>query len=139
MKYNNKSSYGTVDRRTVLDLSDDVAHVMLGGGWRIPTDEEWAELKENCTWKWTTQGGVKGYKVTGKKSDYTGKSIFLPAAGWRDNSLGVSGSGAYGWYWSSSLNTDNPSTADHVLFYSARILRTDAPRYKGLSVRPVTK
>ena len=43
-KYNNKSSYGTVDNKTVLEAMDDAASVALGGKWRIPTYEGWEEL-----------------------------------------------------------------------------------------------
>lgn len=45
--------------------------------FRLPTKEEFKELLNKCTWTWTLQNGVKGYKVTGPN----GKSIFLPAAG----------------------------------------------------------
>ena len=74
-KYCTDSDYGTVDNKTVLDPEDDVAHVKWGGNWRMPTDAEIEELRENCIWKWTTQNGKNGYKVTSKKN---GNSIFLP-------------------------------------------------------------
>ena len=38
------------DGEVKLLPSDDVAHVKLGGKWRMPTDAEWKELLENCTW-----------------------------------------------------------------------------------------
>ena len=84
-KYCTKSSYGTVDNKTQLELSDDAARANWGGSWRMPTDAEMTELREQCTWTWTTQNGVYGYKVTSKKSGYTNKSIFLPAAGYRSS------------------------------------------------------
>ena len=73
-KYCIDSSYGTVDNKTVLDLEDDVAHVKWGGSWRMPTRAEQEELRNNCTWTWTTQNAVNGYKVTSKTN---GNSIFL--------------------------------------------------------------
>ena len=76
-KYCTDSSYGTVDNKTVLDPEDDVAHVKWGGTWRMPTLDEQKELLNKCTWNWTTQNGVNGYKGTGPN----GNSIFLPAAG----------------------------------------------------------
>jgi len=82
-KYNTQSSYGTVDNKTRLDLEDDAARVKLGGKWRIPTDAEWAELREQCVWIWTTQNGVNGYKVRAAN----GNSIFLPAGGYMDGVL----------------------------------------------------
>ena len=135
-KYCTKSGYGTVDNKTTLDLSDDAACANWGGSWRMPTDAELTELREQCTWTWTTQNGVYGYKVTSKKSGYTNKSIFLPAAGYRiDNSLSRAGSSGY--YWSSSLYTDNPSGACVLLFYSGFVISDSGGRWCGRSVRPV--
>ncbi len=136
-KYNTNSIYGTVDNKTTLDLSDDAAHANWGGSWRMPTDAELTELREQCTWTWTTQNGVYGYKVTSKKSGYTNKSIFLPAAGYRyDSSLDNAGSD--GDFWSSSLDTDYPYSAWLVYFYSDSVYRSsNYYRYYGQSVRPV--
>ena len=135
-KYNTKSSYGPVDNKTTLDLSDDAARANWGGSWRMPTDAELTELREQCTWTWTTQNGVYGYKVTSKKSGYTNKSIFLPAAGYRDeNSLSYAG--ITGEYWSSSLDTGNPYYACILHFLSDHVTRGYENRYHGLPVRPV--
>ena len=132
-KYNTKSSYGIVDNKTTLELSDDAARANWGGSWRMPTKAEQDELREKCRWAWTTQNGVKGYKVTSK---INGKSIFLPAAGYRkDSSLYRAGSGGY--YWSSSLNTDYPYGAYEFYFHSDRVDRYCTHRCNGLSVRPV--
>ena len=135
-KYNTSSSYGTVDNKTQLELSDDAARANWGGSWRMPTTAEQDELRSNCTWTWTTQNGVNGYKVTSNKN---GNSIFLPAAGCRsDRSLyGVGGSG---YYWSSSLYTgyaDYPDTAYYLGFVSDCVDWYYDDRYYGRSVRPV--
>ena len=131
-KYNTNSSYGTVDNKTVLDPEDDAAHVNWGGSWRMPTVEECEELINKCTWTWTTQNGVNGRLVTGPN----GKSIFLPAAGRRDD---ISSAGAKGYYWSSSLYSDNPSYAYYVYFNSDRVFRNSSSRYHGQSIRPVSE
>ena len=135
-KYNTKSSNGTVDNKTQLDLSDDAAHVNWGGSWRVPTYAEWTELCDQCTWTWTAQNGVNGYKVTSKKSGYTNNSIFLPAAGYRGGSS-LDYAGSYGFYWSSSLRTGGPGSAWSVCFYYSNVYRDYYSRYYGLSVRPV--
>ena len=99
----------------------------------MPTHEEFTELREKCSWTWTTQNGVKGYKVTSKTN---GNSIFLPAAGFRyDSSLGEAG--LDGCYWSSSLYTDYQIFARFVLFGSGGVDGDDNSRYFGHSVRPV--
>ena len=137
-----KSSYwsgsGSPDNKIVLDPDDDVAHVKLGGNWRMPTEAEFAELQNtgNCTWEWTTLNGVNGYKVTSKKSGYTGNWIFLPAAGYRADTL-LYNVGSRGYYWSSSLRTGSPDDACDLVFYSGVVGTGNYSRYYGLSVRPV--
>lgn len=135
-KYNNRSDNGTVDNKTKLDESDDVAHVKWGGNWRMPTQDEFTELIDSCTWIWTTQNGVKGFKVTSKKSGYRDRSIFLPVAGYRDDTSLIN-VGSYGFYWSSSLDTDYLYYAWGLFFYSGYHSTSNANRYYGLSVRPV--
>ena len=135
-KYCSKSSYGKdgfTDSKTVLDPEDDAATANCGGVWRMPTTEEQQELVDNCTWTWTTQNGVNGYKVTGPN----GNSIFLPAAGFMDNSSRYK-AGSYGVYWSSSLNTDK-NYAYSVDFLSDYVFWVYYSRDGGRSVRPVCK
>ena len=132
-KYCTSGSYGTVDNKTVLEAADDAATVNWGGAWRMPTDAEMTELREQCTWTWTTQNGVKGYKVTSRSN---GNSIFLPAAGYRNGSA-LSSDGVYGFYWSSSLHTSNSSKACNLNFLTSTVSWYDYSRYYGQSVRPV--
>jgi predicted nucleic acid-binding Zn ribbon protein len=136
-KYCTSSSYGIVDNKTTLDLSDDAAYVNWGSSWRMPTLAEQDELSNTSytTWTWTTQNGVKGYKVTSKSN---GNSIFLPAAGYRfDSSLYDAGSN--GKYWSSSLNTDYSDRAYFLILNSSNVCSTIGPRFSGFSVRPVLR
>ncbi len=138
-KYNTNSYYGTADNKTVLDSEDDAAHVNWGGSWRIPTDAEWTELRENCTWTWTSNyngTGVAGRIVTSNKSGYTNKSIFLPASGQRDASRLFDAS-SYGYYWLSSLDSGYPIGAYYGGFDSSDVYRGLGQRDNGHSVRPV--
>ncbi|MBQ9201812.1 MAG: Ig-like domain-containing protein [Bacteroidales bacterium] len=140
-KYNIYSSYGTVDNKTTLDSEDDVAHVILGGSWRMPTDAEWRELLEKCSWTWTSNyngTGVAGRIVTSNVEGYKDKSIFLPAAGGR-SVTSLSDAGSRGYYWSSSLLTDYPGYAWNVVFYSGYASWGVDNRYFGFSVRPVSE
>ena len=132
--YYNGSSYSYYDNPTTLPLSADAARANWGGKWRMPTIDEFEELRNNCTWKWTTQNGVNGYKVT---SNSNGNYIFLPAAGYRD--LGsLYGAGDYGYYWSSSAYGPNYSTtALYLYFYSTWKDRKNDYKAAGRSVRPV--
>lgn len=128
------------DNKTVLDPEDDIAHVKLGGNWRMPTIEEWDELKNtsNCSWTWTSINGINGYKVQSKVAGFTDNWIFLPAAGHR-SSGSLSDVGSYGYYWSSSLDTGNPNGACFLRFYSGDVYTHNHYRYSGLSVRPVSE
>ena len=72
---------GFTDNKITLDLEDDVANVMWGGDWRIPTADECQELIENCTCTMDSINGVKGFRVTSNVPGYTDRSIFFPAAG----------------------------------------------------------
>jgi hypothetical protein len=133
-KYCTNPSYGHndfTDGKTVLDSEDDAARVNLGGDWRMPTDAEWTELREKCTWTWTSWNGVNGREVTGPN----GKSIFLPAAGWwigTDHYAATSGG-----YRSLSLDTDSPYYSWSIIFDYEDVRREGGNRCNGQSVRPV--
>ena len=110
-KYNTHSDYGTPDSLTILRATDDAATMAfgIGSGARTPTKEEWQELIGYSTVEWTTMNGVNGLKFT---SITNGNTLFFPAAGMRYGSElnGVDGCG-FGFYWSSSLDTNSPSDA----------------------------
>ena len=133
-KYCSRSDFGIVDNKTVLDLEDDAANVNWGGAWRMPTKAELDELIENCTWSWTTQNGVDGYTVT---SNTNGKSIFLPAAGYRNETFSDE-VGTFGYYWSSLHDNANFQHVSHNIYFEESNVDKDSDsRYYGNSIRPV--
>ena len=73
------TKYNASDKMTILEANDDVATILLGNKWRIPTSAEMEELVKKCTWKWfeDEKSGYCGYWITGPN----GNRIFLPAAG----------------------------------------------------------
>ena len=113
----------------------DVACNEWGSSWRLPTKAEFDELcnENNCTWTWTTQNGVEGYKVTSKKN---GNSIFLPAAGWRSGTS-LNYQGTDGYYWSSTPRESLSSEACYLYFDSDSHFTNWSDRNDGQSVRPV--
>lgn len=98
---------------------------------KLPTKEQWEELKNKCTWTWENKNGINGYKVTGPNGNY----IFLPAAGLRYCSGDVKYVGTYGEYWSST--PDNSRNAWELEFGSSVVGVYRRDRCYGLSVRLV--
>lgn len=138
-KYNVRPASGIVDGKTILESGDDAASAALGGSFRTPTKEEFEELldPDNCTWTWTQQNGMAGYKVSGMKEGYTDKWIFLPAAGYREGK-GTGNNGVLGYYWSSSVNPDSSKHAYSLGFGAADHYWYSFLRCYGLTVRAVT-
>ncbi len=124
-------SQGYIDSEGNLTAQHDAAAANWGGDWRMPTYSEQEELLNNCTWTWTTQNGVNGYKVTSKvNSNY----IFLPAAGCRvGSSLSRDGSDGYYWIPSHYVLSEAYYLNFHIFGYS---IFSEYREY-GLSVRPV--
>ena len=137
------------DGTYVLAPAHDAAHVHWGGDWRMPTSDEIQALVDACTTTWITTNGVSGRLVTGKGA-YANRSIFLPAAGYGDDSnLDYIGSGddsgfyyagSSGYYWSSSPYLDGSGFVWCLYFNSGNFVRDGRSCYTrdiGLSVRPV--
>ena len=53
----NFSKYNGTDGKTVLDLEDDAAHVLMGGNWRMPTQDDFHELINNTDLYLVTESG----------------------------------------------------------------------------------
>ena len=128
----------TVCPNGVLAAEYDAATVNMGGDWRMPTMAEYEELTANTTSTWKTVNGVAGRKFTSKAEGNT-NYIFIPAAGYCNNgSFGYVGSSGY--VWTSSLSSDNLSSAWDLYFYSGNVsMYSYYYRYDGFSVRAVSK
>lgn len=121
-KYCTLSDYGLngfTDNLTTLESGDDVATVLWGADWLMPTKDEWEELLNNTTHTMTTQGGVVGRLFTATN----GNTLFLPAAGYYQHG-NLDFAGIVGEYWSNLLKTDlqpvnnpdNQSNATYLYF-----------------------
>ena len=121
------------DSRMELDNIDDAAYYNMGSEWRMPTKDEFDELKNSCLWEWTTINGVNGYNITSKKN---GNSIFLPASGFRTDNL-LEGNNECGCYYTSvrKIHKNTPYT---LKFSSNEInVEETKERFNGYSIRPV--
>lgn len=140
-----KSSYTSSNYSTYnLEITDisgnaqyDAATANWGGDWRMPTKDEVNELRNNCTWTWTTQNSVNGYNVEGPN----GNSIFLPAAGYYSYQS-FKDAGTRGFYWTSSdyindFGIDNNAVS--LTINSTSYNNGGNDRGNGRSVRPVIK
>ena len=96
-------------------------------GNKLPSREKWMELVNECEWTWTGMG----YKVVGPN----GKSISLPAEGYRrcDGSVYILGSNGY--YWSSTPY--GSEKAWYLYFISGSVHSNGSGRCCGRSVRLV--
>ena len=75
------SNYSNTDASAIsadLPTDQDFARSCFGQPWRMPTEEEFQELIDNCTASRTLRNGVAGTLMT---SNINGNSIFFPAAG----------------------------------------------------------
>ena len=114
--------------------SYDAATANWGKGCRMPSRLDMKELEERCTWTWTTENDVNGFKVTGPN----GNSIFLPAAGIYDTELSDVNYGCY--YLTSTiykLNDNSNAYREHACPGVSDGLNSGGREF-GYSVRPVT-
>lgn len=122
-----------------LAPEDDAAHVLWGGNWRIPTEEELNGLYASCSWEWKENyngTGRNGYLITGESEGYTCNSIFIPATGFI-NGTDRTGDNYFASVWSSSLCEDEEA---YYWFFTQSynyptMLHT--ARSKGMPIRPV--
>lgn len=140
-------TYNNDGCKTVLDAEHDTATANWGDSWRMPTDDDWAWIMENCYWSWTENynySGVKGFVVINKNNQ--NNNIFLPVAGYYNSK--TLNDDTLGYYWSSSLDTSERYSqyASCVYLYSPGTWGSSAVwtngssyRKRGYLVRPVLK
>ena len=120
---------------SIIGTEYDVAHVVWGDDWVMPTTSQWHELRDNCTWKFNGSGSSSGgyYTLTGPN----GNTIVLPAT---TSYVGNDAS-----YWSGELKLSSPEYAfchyhryrveQYQLFADKYI--TSQKRYESCGVRAV--
>lgn len=100
--------------------------------WRMPTQKEFLELCEKCSWQWIDDNQSKGYKVIGPN----GNQIFLPVGG---QDLFGTADGITGNYWSGSLSQGLGRTSIGLSFNNERYYTNGTYKYVGKLIRPVTE
>lgn len=104
-----------------------------GSNWRMPTKEEWEELKTKCSWKKLEHRDFSNrvYSIAWLVTGSNGKSIFLPAC---YHSIPYNEFKAEQ-YWSATIDSSDNRKA-FVLTYEGKI--ESAYRYSGNVIRAVT-
>lgn len=132
-----ESTYNKLDidiTNGIAKTSADVVYVNEGGKWYIPTIADWAELtnKDYTTWTWEETVEYKGYKIESKTN---GKSIFLPAVGYKQGEKDITAS----WnFYLSSTGDPGYATLDLILqFKKSTVGTTSTYTYFGIPIRPV--
>ena len=124
--YNHGSYTKYTSDGEILKAADDAANVILGGDWWIPTKAIWEALVNN-----SPEHLDNGFKFTNN-----GQTLFLPAAGYVDNTQ-FDAVGSHGYYWS---GTAFWSSDAYYLFFTNGVVDAQNfvwDRYSGYSVRPV--
>ena len=128
--------------------SHDAARTVLGGPWRMPATEDFAELfnssytkfidadgediASDVTDKRVTVNSIMGIRL---KSKVNGNIIFFPCSGFGIGSS-WNGRGSYGNYWSRSLGS--AAYGRYLYFYSGGVNpQSYYGRFYGFAVRPV--
>ena len=102
-KYNFKESYGSnPDYRVALTPDDDIAYVVYGENWHVPTKEEVQELIDApfITHSVVKVGTIDCLKLTSSK---TGQSILFPAGGNCTESMIPQGENYAGYFWTAEI------------------------------------
>ena len=116
----------------ILGPAYDAAHIQWGGSWRMPTQDDFKELTENCTSEKTTVNGVSGYRYTG----WNGNSIFLPD-GQIKNGPNLTSDVFKSAYWTSYCMYYSFSTAQQASAFAPNGNLSKIDRAYGLAIRPV--
>ena len=130
--------YANGSSSTVMNIGNDIAGTqydaamaLWGEDWRMPTEDEYKELLEKCTFTPETVDGMNGCMVTGPN----GNSIFLPYAGCYYDGTEV-GKGTRALYWTSTLTTTKQKAAAFYITDDKPFM-TYGYRRTGFSIRPV--
>ena len=145
------SSQAILERTTTAN--DDVANIILGDNWRMPTSAEFEAMRKVTYWAWDatdcgfyvfepgegTSGAANGKGTFDTSKDDKSKALlFFPAAG-SGNGTDLKDAGSDGRYWSSSLKTSKTVNACYLYFFSTFVdPKYSNSRYCGVSVRPVS-
>lgn len=101
----------------------------------LPTDAQWQELLDRCTWTYTKVNDRNVYKVTGPN----GNSIIIPLAGYKNSGTTLIKDNEHGCYMSSSIYSTNTNQYSKTIDFEVSSKKIGTTRKMvGRSVRPVS-
>lgn len=112
---------------------DDAANTLWGGGWHIPTLEEFEEMLRFCE-AIEVESPTKGRRF---RSKINGNEIFLPSGGYKGfyDFIDDAEEGCY--YWASDIYQDNPDYTYANAYREDFKCMDQMLRWKGLLIRGV--
>ena len=122
---------GNTDNYTAAEFKNT-----WGAPWERPTESLFQELNDNCSWEWTNQYGIDGYKITGPNGNY----IFMPTGDYTTSTV-EKYFGSVNYY--SRQYYFRVNSTEHIV-YTSNVKMYDAntiidPYIVGYSYRPVVK
>ncbi len=123
--------YNSDDNKLRIDFADDIVTQMYGADCYIPTIAQIEELINKCKWTWDAD--KKGCLITGP----SGKSIFIPAGGYKRNTNIDGTLGTYCCIWSSDIDTSDLTKAWYLESNKDNPNKSTYLRHLGLPIRAV--
>ena len=115
-----------------LSGATDAATMVLGDGWSMPSQADYAELVQYTDRQWRLIGDSYGLMFT---STVNGRSIFMPAAGFI-KLLSLRNANISGDYWAKDYSTVDKAGRFYLATDQILVDTVDF-RYYGLSIRAI--
>lgn len=119
----------SVNSMSIRQARLDAANVILGDDWCLPTEDNYKELLNLCTWVWFESDSICGYRVVGPNNN----ELFFPSNGCLSNSLRE----GYGYYWTSEIVSLEKKLAREFWFNKDKREIGDGLCFRGQGVRAV--
>ena len=132
------TKYNVTDNKTVLDLTDDAASVIMGGEWHMPSLSQLQELKFYTTSEYELINNIPCVILTSTVNDET---ITIPAYGqvadgYFSGTIDTAEGDPYTCLWSNELDSDCTSAYEMDICDDEKSIGSIG-RYTGITVRGV--
>lgn len=134
----NTTKYNSTDHKTVLDLEDDAAYMLMGPEYIMPTKDQISELCDNTSQVIIQSIDNPSVKLLELTSTLNGNKLYLPLSGiFYGGSNEVTGVGSSVCCWARNINTVGKSAWRMFQENSAKIKPHSTQQAYGQTIRPV--